>query len=177
MKLRPVYWVILFVVVVLAWNQVFNQNAVPKTQPVFRQIPAQHVAFIHYTGSYEDMSLLFKAIAKEAKFRISGPPGSIYYPIKPRQKPVYDAYFPVKKDWIPVESSIQFKDIPTANMLVFYHVGPYPSLKSSYEKTLRFFTQTRISIKSKSREVYVKGPGWFFKGNPKKFITELQFEL
>ncbi len=177
MNLRPLYWVGLLVLIVLAGSLVLRPLPVPKQQPIFRQIPAQHVAYIHYQGAYEDMSLLFTALAKEAKSRIAGPAGAIYFPTKLGQKPIYEAYLPVKKNWVPQESAIEFKDIPTANMLIFYHVGTYTSLSSTYEKITRFFKESKISKKSKSREVYIKGPGWIFKGNPKKYITEIQFEL
>ena len=66
MNLRPLYWVGLLVLIVLAGSLVLRPLPVPKQQPIFRQIPAQHVAYIHYQGAYEDMSLLFTALAKEA---------------------------------------------------------------------------------------------------------------
>lgn len=177
MNLRPLYWVGLVVLLVLAGSLSIRPPRIPKQQPIFRQIPSQHVAYIHYQGAYADMSLLFTALGKEAKSRIAGPAGAIYFPTKPGQKPIYEAYVPVKKDWVPQESAIEFKDIPTANMLIFYHVGPYASLSSTYEKITQFFKESNLSKKPKSREVYIKGPGWIFKGNPKKYITEIQFEL
>lgn len=177
MNLKPLYWIGLFLLVIMAWNGYWHRVVVPKEQPVFRQIPSAHVAYIHYQGPYEDMSLLFKALGKEAKFRISGHAGTLYYPTKPNQKPIYEAYIPVRKDWAPDESSIQFKNIPSANMLVFYHKGPYTTLADSYKKSSEFLAKNKISTKPVSREVYIKGPGWLFKGNPKKYVTELQFEL
>ena len=177
MNRHSFYWVALVLVVVALANLLLRAPIVPKNQPVFRQVPSQHVAFIHYQGAYEDMPLLYKAIGKEAKSKINGPAGAIYFPTKSGQKPMYEAYFPVKKDWVPQESAIQFKDIPSANVLVFYHVGPYASLSKTYEKTAQFFKDSKITVKAKSREVYVKGPGWIFKGNPKKYITEIQYEL
>ncbi len=177
MNLRPLVWVGLVAFILVVYSFMLRALPIPNHQPIFRQIPTQHVAYIHHQGPYEDMSLLFSALAKEAKHRINGHAGAIYFPTKPGQKPIYEAYFPIRNDWVPQESAIEFKDIPTANMLIFYHVGSYASLPLTYEKIARFFKDSKIFKKPKSREVYVKGPGCFFKGNPKKYITEIQFEL
>ena len=32
-----------------------------------------------------------------------------------------------------------------------------------------------MQIKYPIREIYIKGPGMIFRGNPKKYITEIQF--
>jgi effector-binding domain-containing protein len=33
------------------------------------------------------------------------------------------------------------------------------------------------TVVSPTREVYLKGPGMIFKGNPRKYVTEIQFPI
>lgn len=44
----------------------------------------------------------------------------------------------------------------------------------SYCKILEHIKQKGYETVLRSREVYLKGPGMIFKGNPKKYLTEIQ---
>ena len=53
--------------------------------------------------------------------------------------------------------------------LRFYHeLGP------SYAKILQQANERKLALALPTREVYVKGPGMIFKGNPKNYLTEIQ---
>ncbi len=57
------------------------------------------------------------------------------------------------------------------------HHGPYDQLSSSYERILKYAEEHGHAIRRPTREVYHKGPGMIFKGNPKKYLTEIQMML
>ena len=44
----------------------------------------------------------------------------------------------------------------------------------SYAKILAYAKQKGYAIATPTREVYIKGPGMIFKGNPKNYLTEIQ---
>lgn len=44
----------------------------------------------------------------------------------------------------------------------------------SYEKILSYVNQHGYAAQMPTREVYIKGPGMIFRGNPKKYLTEIQ---
>ena len=47
----------------------------------------------------------------------------------------------------------------------------------SYEKILGYIKDKGLETVLPSREIYHKGPGMIFKGNPKKYLTEIQILL
>lgn len=57
------------------------------------------------------------------------------------------------------------------------HKGPYSEISRSYETLMRYAKDNGIEIKLPSREIYRKGPGMIFKGNPQNYLTEIQFMI
>jgi effector-binding domain-containing protein len=57
------------------------------------------------------------------------------------------------------------------------HKGPYDQLGPSYARVLKYAKEKGYTIASPTREVYIKGPGMFLKGNPKNYITEIQLPI
>jgi effector-binding domain-containing protein len=57
------------------------------------------------------------------------------------------------------------------------HQGPYETLGRSYEKILAYAHEKGYRIALPTREVYVKGPGMIFRGNPAKYLTEIQLPV
>ena len=53
------------------------------------------------------------------------------------------------------------------------HIGSYESINLAYKALTDYAAANRLETFTPSREVYIKGPGMIFKGNPNKFITEL----
>jgi len=69
---------------------------------------------------------------------------------------------------------ISLREIPGGRCVALLHKGPYDELGRSYEKILRYIKDRGYKIQPPSREVYLKGPGMIFRGNPKKYLTEIQ---
>ena len=55
------------------------------------------------------------------------------------------------------------------------HHGPYETLSESYGLIFDHSKSIGMKINYPIREIYIKGPGMIFRGNPKKYITEIQF--
>jgi effector-binding domain-containing protein len=57
------------------------------------------------------------------------------------------------------------------------HQGPYEELGRSYARVLQYVADHGYKGTLPSREVYLKGPGMIFKGNPKRYLTDIQLLL
>jgi effector-binding domain-containing protein len=47
----------------------------------------------------------------------------------------------------------------------------------SYEKIALYLKKINHRVSAPPREIYIKGPGFIFKGNPKNYLTEIQFPV
>ena len=71
--------------------------------------------------------------------------------------------------------NISVRELAGGRCLTLLHQGPYEDLGQSYAKILSHIKQEEYTIQCPSRELYIKGPGMIFKGNPLKYLTEIQF--
>ena len=69
---------------------------------------------------------------------------------------------------------LKFKRLPGGRGLTLIRRGPYDELGRSYAKILQHANERKFHLALPTREVYVKGPGLIFKGNPKNYLTEIQ---
>ena len=66
------------------------------------------------------------------------------------------------------------RELPGGPCVALLHQGPYEELGRSYAKILQYIKDEGFEIIRPTREVYLKGPGIIFRGNPKKYLTEIQ---
>ncbi len=69
---------------------------------------------------------------------------------------------------------ISVRELPGGRYVSLLHKGPYDQLGRSYAKVLEYICEKGYEITTPTREVYHKGPGMFFRGNPKNYLTEIQ---
>ncbi len=69
---------------------------------------------------------------------------------------------------------ISIRELPGGRCVSLLHKGAYEELGRSYAKILTHIKEKGYEIVMPTREVYVKGPGMIFKGNPKNYLTEIQ---
>jgi len=62
----------------------------------------------------------------------------------------------------------------TIKTIRLYHKGPYEQLGRSYARIMEYIQKRNYEAQLPIREVYIKGPGMIFRGNPKKYLTEIQ---
>ena len=75
------------------------------------------------------------------------------------------------------KDGIEVRELPGGRCVSLLHKGPYEQLSRSYEQALAYVKQHGHKLVAPCREVYLKGPGIFFKGNPKTYLTELQLMI
>ena len=72
---------------------------------------------------------------------------------------------------------IAVRTIPSADVLALEHIGGYDTLSPSYRAILDEIVKQGLTSTVPSREVYIKGPGMIFRGNPARYRTEIQMPI
>ncbi len=131
------------------------------------------VAGLRMKGKYSDCGLGFAQLGKAVGRHISGKPFCLYYDGEYREDDAdLETCFPIRKK---VRSAgVSVRELAGGPCVSLIHFGPYDQLGRSYEKLLAHVKDHDYDVVLPTREVYIKGPGMIFKGNPKKYITEIQ---
>ncbi|MEO1527786.1 MAG: MerR family transcriptional regulator [Planctomycetota bacterium] len=132
------------------------------------------VAAKRMRGKYSDCGQGFKAIGKRFGFKINGKPMLLCHDGEYKEDDAdFSACMPVSGG--ANHDDIEVYELPAGKAVTLVHKGPYDTLRVSYEKLLAHIASEGYSAKSPSREVYLKGPGMIFQGNPNNYLTEIQF--
>lgn len=142
-----------------------------------KTIPAQLVAGIRMKGRFEDSSTAFKKLGRAFGFGLAGKAGMLIYDAEYRDEDAdFEPFFPVKKAK-KTDADIHVRELPSVVVLCLRHVGPYDGISQSYGRLLSEIRKRGAVPTVPSREVYLKGPGMLFKGNPQKYVTEIQIPV
>jgi len=147
------------------------QNAALQVQE--KQIPTQLIAALRTRGPFSACSKSFGKIGRRFGRYLCGPPFLLLYDCEYKEYDAnYEACFPIRKG----ESmdGIEVRNLPGGRCLSLLHLGPYQEMGRSYAVLLQWAKDHGIGIETPAREVYLKGPGLIFKGNPKNYVTEIQ---
>jgi DNA-binding transcriptional MerR regulator/effector-binding domain-containing protein len=153
------------------YNMIAATNAIQ-----VRDVPPLLVGGIRMTGCYGDCGKGFAMLGKRLGRYVSGKPLCLFYDGEYRDCDAnFEPCMPIRK---PVSmEGIDVHELPACRCVVFVHQGPYDELSRSYALALRQAKERGYEISLPTREVYLKGPGMFFWGNPKKYLTEIQLPI
>ena len=143
---------------------------------VEKTIPGMQIAGIRMKGKYRDCGKAFGQICRKFGRLLSGKPMLLHFDTEYREDNAdFEAAMPVRsaKD---VEG-IVVRELPAGRCVSLIHQGPYDQLGRSYEKIKQYVREKGYKIAVPSREIYIKGPGMIFKGNPQKYLTEIQMMI
>ena len=144
-----------------------------KFEIIEKEIEPILVAGIRMKGKYSDCSKGFAKLGKNFGSQISGKPLCLYYDREYREDDAdFEPCFPIRKEKQCEGFSV--RQLPGGQCVSLLHKGPYEQLGRSYAKILEYTKSKAYEIQSPTREIYIKGPGMIFKGNPKKYLTEIQ---
>ena len=134
------------------------------------------VAGIRMQGCYGDCGQGFAKLCKSLGRYMAGKPLCLFYDGEYREGDAnFEPCVPIRK---PVDvDGISVRELPATNCVTLIHRGPYQELRSSYARVLKYVKDRNYEITLPTREVYVKGPGMIFRGNPKKYLTEIQLPI
>ena len=128
-------------------------------------------ASIRFTGWYSDMDkyvpLLYKAVGGNRSGRLF----NCYYDTACVENADIEICLPVKNRI--AGAHVSCRKLPGLRGLRTVHYGGYDTLYLAYKAMFEFANKHSLKTLTPSREIYVKGPGMIFKGNPANYITEI----
>jgi DNA-binding transcriptional MerR regulator/effector-binding domain-containing protein len=131
------------------------------------------IAGIRTKGKYAECGKLFGKLARTLRSRIRGKPMNLYHDGEYREDDAdFESCFPVAAGTRVEGASV--RELPGGRFVCLLHRGPYEEIGRSYRKLFESIEAKGLEPAVPSREVYVKGPGMIFRGNPKKYLTEIQ---
>jgi DNA-binding transcriptional MerR regulator/effector-binding domain-containing protein len=134
------------------------------------------VAGILMKGKYNDCGVGFSRLGKAVGRYLAGKPFCLYYDGEYRDGDAnFEPCFPIRKE-VTVDG-ISVRTLAGGRCLTLMHRGAYDQLGRSYARILKQVEERKLKISLPTREVYVKGPGMIFKGNPKNYLTEIQLPI
>jgi DNA-binding transcriptional MerR regulator len=143
---------------------------------VERKVEPILVAGIRMQGCYGDCGQGFAKLCKSLGRYMAGKPLCLFYDGEYREGDAnFEPCVPIRT---PVDvDGISVRELPGTNCVTLIHRGPYQELRSSYARVLKYVKDRDYEITLPTREIYLKGPGMIFRGNPKKYLTEIQLPI
>lgn len=137
-----------------------------------KRIEPVMVAAIRYKGKYCDVGKYIGKVFKAVKGKASGVPFNCYYDSEYKEE---DADIEI---CVPISSRVSssdiiIKELPEVRVICTTHIGSYEKLNMAYKAIFDYAEKNKLICKTPSREIYVKGPGMIFKGNPDKYNTQI----
>jgi DNA-binding transcriptional MerR regulator len=134
------------------------------------------VAGVRKKGRYSDCGAAFGRIGRRFGRFICGKPLLLHYDPEYREDEAdYEACMPVRGGQ-PTEE-IGVRELPAVRCVTLLHKGPYDDLGRSYSRVLEHVRAKGYEVFLPTREVYHKGPGMIFRGNPRNYLTEIQIPV
>ncbi len=145
-------------------------------QPEEKTLEPVLVAGVRMKGKYSDCGKGFARIGRSLGRHICGKPFCLYYDGEYREDDAdLEVCMPVRR--AADAEGISVRELPGGRCVSLLHQGPYDQLGRSYAKVLEHVKERGYKVLLPTREVYLKGPGMIFKGNPRKYLTGIQIPI
>jgi DNA-binding transcriptional MerR regulator len=145
-----------------------NVNVEEKT------LPAVLVVAKRWKGRYQDSGNAFAELGKKMGRFITGKPMNLYYDAEFKEQDAdIQTCFPLRSRPPKIPSGLEVQELPGGKFVSLLHRGPYTELGKSYERLFAYLHSKGLETRLPSREIYLKGPGMLFRGNPKNYLTEV----
>ena len=145
-------------------------------QVEIRDIEPIRVAVMQYKGLISDVPKVFPNVFKSIGGKANGAPFFCYYTMDKKTKSG-DMELCVPTAETPNVNGITVMEIPRIKAVCVTHIGSYETLGLAYDALDRFALESKLTLQPPFREVFIKGPGMLFKGNPDKYVTEILFPI
>lgn len=148
----------------------------PSHEIVEKSVDEMLIAGVRMKGDYSDCGQGFSAIGKHFGSSICGKPFCLHYDQEKKEGDAdFEACLPVRK--VKEVDGISTRLLPGGRCVTLLHTGPYEQIEDAYRRIKEHLAANGIATRVPSREIYLKGPGMIFRGNPKKYLTEIQFMI
>jgi effector-binding domain-containing protein len=134
------------------------------------------VGGLRWRGAYADTGRVLGRVCRQFARHADGPPLNLYYDEDYKDDAAdIESCLPVRG--ASEAAGFTLHTLPGGRALTLVHRGPYSDLSRSYSRLMRRFEELRLMPGLPIREIYRKGPGMIFRGNPRTYLTELQIPL
>ena len=138
-----------------------------------KEIETILIAGYRMKGKYPDVGKGFGMLAKNIGKEINGKAMTLYYDGEYKEEDAdFEPCFPVRKG--KDVNDISVRELKGGKCISLIHKGAFDKLGESYRKIYGYINQKGYKTQIPTREVYIKGPGTIFKGNPNNYLTEIQ---
>lgn len=141
-----------------------------------RDIEPIRVAYMRHRGIATEANKAFPNVFKSVRGKVNGAPFFSYLAMNPETKQG-EMELCVPTEETPVGSGVEVKELPRIKAVCVTYIGPYETLPRAYAAIDKYAEENRLLLIPPFREVFIKGPGMLLKGNPDKYITEIQFPI
>lgn len=143
------------------------------SQIVEKNLEATQIAGIRWKGRYSETGVYLGRVARAAGRHIVGKPMNLYWDSEYREEDAdLESCFPVIG--LSGEGEVTVRTLEGGPFVCLVHKGAYESIGRSYERVMAYAQDRDYQPVLPSREVYLKGPGMIFQGNPRNYLTEIQ---
>ena len=136
-----------------------------------KEISAMEIASIRFKGAYTDVGKYFGTICKEVKNKAQSAPFCCYHDASYAETADIEACVPTRG--FTGNEKITVKQLPGITAISTIHEGSYDTLNLAYKALMDYANEHQLECGLPSREIYHKGPGMLFMGNPNKYLTEI----
>jgi DNA-binding transcriptional MerR regulator len=129
---------------------------------------------IRFHGRYDQVGERFSELFRQAGPHACGTPFSLYYdPEYGEEGTDIEACLPVKSS----AKNLATKMLESRPCISAVHSGSYQTIGYTYKKIFDDISAKNLKMGAPIQEFYLKGPGFFFPGNPQKFKTRIEIPL
>jgi DNA-binding transcriptional MerR regulator len=141
-----------------------------------KEVETLLIAGYRMKGRYNEVGEGFKILGKEMGRNINGKPMTLHYEGEYKENDAdFEPCFPIRKGTN--TGKISVRELRGGKCVAIIHKGTYDTLGNSYKLLFDYIGKKNYKTILPSREVYIKGPGMIFKGNPNNYLTEIQIFL
>lgn len=148
------------------WNK-----ADRKYEITMEHIDAIQVAALRVKTAYDQMGKHIPKLMRAVKGEADGRLITCYHDEEYVEAADMELCMPVKKRIS--SSEVTCKMLPKITALCTTHYGSYETISSAYQALFQYVNEKGLTVYTPFREIYVKGPGLIFKGNPGKYVTKI----
>ncbi|MCW6109100.1 GyrI-like domain-containing protein [Clostridium sporogenes] len=136
------------------------------------------VASMRYEGPVDKAGKYFPKIFRAIKGKANGAPFICYHKVD-QKTGIADLELCIPTSVTPNGKGISLKEIPPTKAVCLTHIGSYDTLMMAYDAIRIYIESNDLAeqVQPPWREVFIKGPGLIFKGDAKKYITEIVFPI
>jgi DNA-binding transcriptional MerR regulator len=156
-----------------AERDVLAQFASAPSEIVEKTLEPMLVAGLRWRGTYAETGRMLGRVCRAFGRYAADAPLNLYYDDEYKDEDAdVESCLPVR-DAKP-QAGYALRELPGGPCACLMHRGSYSEISRSYTRLMRHIAERSQIHLLPIREIYRRGPGMIFKGNPKSYLTELQ---